>query len=259
MKNAKKILGVIPARYQSTRLPGKPLADIGGKPMIQWVYEAAKKALPQVVVATDDARIQRAVENFGGQVVMTAADHFNGTSRCLEAWELACAAHQTAYDLIVNIQGDEPLLQPQVLAALVACFDVPQTEFATLVTPVLHDSELQNNSEVFVTFNQKMEALYFSRSVIPYLRDVPKDQWLKNHVFYKHLGLYAYTPETLQAFSTQSVGRLERMESLEQLRWLEHGGKIRVAITEHSSVPVDTPADLDLVRAMVQAKEANGR
>ena len=254
MKQERKILGVIPARYQSTRLPGKPLADIGGKPMIQWVYEAAKKALPQVVVATDDARIQRVVENFGGQVVMTAADHVNGTSRCLEAWSLACAAHQTDYDLIVNIQGDEPLLQPQVLAELVACFDAPQTDFATLVTPVLHASEMENNSEVFVTFNQKMEALYFSRSVIPFLRDVPKDQWLKNHVFYKHLGLYAYTPETLRSFSTQPVGRLEKMESLEQLRWLEHGGKIRVAITTHSSIPVDTPADLTAVREIVAAR-----
>lgn len=245
------ILGVIPARFQSTRLPGKPLANIGGKPMVQWVYEAAAQALPHVVVATDDQRIATAVRSFGGEVVLTAADHVNGTSRCLEAWEQACKAHQTAYDLIVNIQGDEPLLQPQTLAELVACFNHPETAFATLVTPAKHAAELHNNSEVFVTFNEENNAMYFSRSVIPFLRDVAPEDWLQHHVFYKHLGLYAYTPETLRKFSTLPVGRLERMESLEQLRWLENGGQIRVAITPHSSIPVDTPADLEKVRQIV--------
>jgi 3-deoxy-manno-octulosonate cytidylyltransferase (CMP-KDO synthetase) len=252
----KKILGVIPARYQSTRLPGKPLVDIGGKPMVQWVYEAASQALSHVVVATDDARIAETVRGFGGQVVLTAADHVNGTSRCLEAWATACELHNTTYDLIVNIQGDEPLLQPQTLAALVACFDDPSTEFATLVTPVQHAAELQNNSEVFVTFSQDFYALYFSRSVIPFLRDVPREDWLAKEPFYKHLGLYAYTPATLEKFSASPVGRLERMESLEQLRWLENGGKIRVAITPYSSIPVDTPADLEQVRKLVQSKLA---
>jgi 3-deoxy-manno-octulosonate cytidylyltransferase (CMP-KDO synthetase) len=245
------ILGVIPARYASTRLPGKPLVDICGKPMIQHVYEAARRALPHVVVATDDQRVAEVVESFDGRVVMTGAHHVNGTSRCLEAWERTCATDGIDYDLVVNIQGDEPMLKPEVLTDLVACFDIPDTRFATLATPVREVHELENNSEVFVTFDQHQNALYFSRSVIPFLRDTPREDWLTQGKHFKHLGLYAYTPEALRQFSDLPPGRLEQLEFLEQLRWLEAGQALRVGITSYSSLPVDTPADLTRVRNLM--------
>jgi 3-deoxy-manno-octulosonate cytidylyltransferase (CMP-KDO synthetase) len=252
MKNPARVLGIIPARYASTRLPGKPLVEISGKPMIQWVYEAAKKALPNVVIATDDSRIADVVLGFGGRAIMTNPEHVNGTSRCLEAFQLVCKQDNTNYDLIINIQGDEPMLHPEVLEALTSCFHDPGVAFATLVTPVLENFELDNQSEVFVTFDDKFDALYFSRSPIPFLRDVPKSAWLSNGKHYKHLGLYGYTPDTLAAFAEMPPGRLEQLEMLEQLRWLENGGKIRVAITPYSSLPVDTPEDLTRVRELMQ-------
>lgn len=245
-------LGIIPARYASTRLPGKPLVDIAGKPMIQWVYEAAKKAIETVYIATDDERIAEATKAFGGKVVLTRADHANGTSRCLEAWEKIKEIEGDRFDAAINIQGDEPLLNPISLEELKNCFADGQTEFATLVLPVVNEADLLNESEVFVTFTKYFEALYFSRSVIPAMRGLRKEQWFEFGSFHKHLGLYAYTFEALQRFAAMPVSQLEQYESLEQLRWLENGGKIKIGITQHDSIPVDTEEDLERVRALMK-------
>ncbi|MCH8555190.1 MAG: 3-deoxy-manno-octulosonate cytidylyltransferase [Schleiferiaceae bacterium] len=251
----KKIVGIIPARFSSSRLPGKPLADIGGKPMIQHVYEAASQALDAVYVATDDQRIAAVVTSFGGRCVMTSPDHINGSSRCLEAWEIITNETKNQFDVIINIQGDEPLLHPATLRELTQCFTDPTVAFATLATPALHEDELQNNSEVFVVLDAAQNAMYFSRAVIPYLRDVPREQWLAKHTFYKHLGIYGYTPKALREFSNLKPGKLELLESLEQLRWIENGNALRVGITQHSSIPVDTPADLDKVRTLYNKQQ----
>ncbi|NME70164.1 3-deoxy-manno-octulosonate cytidylyltransferase [Flammeovirga aprica] len=247
----RKFLGIIPARYGSSRLEGKPLADICGKPMIQHVYERATATMSDVYIATDDVRIVEAVESFGGNVVMTSVDHSNGTSRCLEALEIVNQQTGKDFDAVVNIQGDEPLLEPVQLTELMESFD-DTTEFATLVLPVVHAEDLINNSEVFVTFDHNKDALYFSRAVIPTVRGVDPKEWMQHTTFYKHIGLYAYTKEALAKFSSLEPTNLEKLESLEQLRWVEHGYKIKVGITEHDSIPVDTKEDLERVRQIMQ-------
>ncbi|AZQ61014.1 3-deoxy-manno-octulosonate cytidylyltransferase [Flammeovirga pectinis] len=247
----RKFLGIIPARYGSSRLEGKPLADICGKPMIQHVYERAIQAIDDVYIATDDIRIIEVVEAFGGNVVMTSPTHTNGTTRCLEALELVNKETNKNFDTVVNIQGDEPLLEPVTLTELINSFD-DTTEFATLVTPVIHAQDLENDSEVFVTLDHNKDALYFSRAVIPTVRGIDRKDWMKHTTFYKHLGLYAYTKKALSLFSTLEPTTLEKLESLEQLRWIEHGYKIKVGITEHDSIPVDTKEDLERVRNIMQ-------
>ena len=244
-------LGIIPARYASTRLPGKPLVDIGGKPMLQWVYEAATKAMDTVYVATDDARIVDAVTAFGGKVVLTREDHPNGTSRCLEAWNKIKEIEGDRFDAAINIQGDEPLLDPTSLFELKQCFEDPQTEFATLVIQATKAEDLLRESDVFVTLSAQMEALYFSRAVIPTVRGVAREHWIDHGSFYKHIGLYGYTYAALQRFANLPAGKLEQLEMLEQLRWLEHGGRIKVGITQHNSISVDTPEDLERVRGLI--------
>jgi 3-deoxy-manno-octulosonate cytidylyltransferase (CMP-KDO synthetase) len=244
------ILGVIPARFASTRLPGKPLADIGGKPMIQWVYEKAASVLEEVVVATDDPRVLDAVQAFGGKSVMTRPDHANGTLRCLEALELWQAQTGKTFAAVVNIQGDEPLMDPGQIAELVQALE--GTSFATLVMPVVNPEDLHSNSEVFVVFDQHRRALYFSRAVIPVVRGVDREDWMKHTTFYKHIGLYAYTPEALRRFTQLPASALETTESLEQNRWLEAGETIRVGLTHHDSIPVDTPEDLERVRKLMR-------
>lgn len=244
-------LGIIPARYGSTRLEGKPLVDICGKSMIEWVYDESCKAMDTVYVATDDDRIAETVRGFGGNVVMTSNDHENGTSRCLEAWEIIKALESQSFDAVLNIQGDEPLLHHGSLEDLKACFEGGETQFATLVIPVTAEEDLFNDSEVFVTFNKKMDALYFSRSVIPHIRGRHKMHWLEEGKFYKHLGLYAYTYDALSTFADMPSSDLEQFENLEQLRWLENGGQIKVGITQHESIPVDTMDDLKRVREIM--------
>lgn len=248
-------LGLIPARFGSTRLEGKPLVDIHGKPMIQRVYEQASKAIQHVYVATDDERIEQVVRGFGGNVVMTSKNHSTGTNRCIEALDKVNSLTDLQFDAVVNIQGDEPLLEPSQLNELIACFDDKATRFATLVTPVRRVDDLFNESEVFVTLNKQQNALYFSRSVIPFVRDTHKSKWLSKTTIYKHLGLYAYTGEALKEFATLSPSNLEELESLEQLRWLENGGTIKVGITMHDSIPVDTIDDLERVRDMFKHRE----
>ncbi len=241
----KKIIGIIPARYGSTRLEGKPLVNICGKTMIQRVYEQAKKALEYVVVATDDQRIFDEVVRFGGKVVMTSTKHTTGTNRCLEAYEKFQKENKIKFDVVLNIQGDEPLLEPNQITNLVSCFNDKNTELATLVIPT--DKTEKLDSGVYVVFDKNKNALYFSRAVIPVLRDEAKENWQKKNTFYKHVGMYGFTPKSLNEFSKMTQTALENNEKLEQLRWLENGKKIKVAITLHHSIPVDTLEDVNKV------------
>ena len=246
-----KFLGVIPARYGSTRLEGKPLADINGKPMIQWVYEKVKLEMDHVYVATDDLRIKDAVEKFGGKAVMTAENHTTGTNRCLEALEIITSELKVSFDVIINIQGDEPMIDPEQIKTLKQCFDDDSAELATLVIPVTDSNDLVNDSEVFVTFDKNMHALYFSRAVIPVVHGVKRNEWMNKATFYKHLGLYAYTAEALKEFANLPQSNLENLEKLEQNRWMENGGVIKIGITKHQSIPVDTVDDLERIRKII--------
>ena len=245
------ILGIIPARYASTRLEGKPLADIHGKPMIQHVYERASQAIKKLIVATDDQRIADAVHEFGGQAVMTSANHTTGTNRCLEAYQAYAFEHDEKIDVVLNIQGDEPMLDPRSIKKLSACFEDEDVQLATLVTAVSDPRDLQDTSVAFVVLSESNNALYFSRSPIPHVRSVELSQWLKHHNFYKHIGMYAYRPKALQSFASMPVSLLERAEMLEQNRWLEAGNQIRVEFTEHQGVSVDTVSDLNRVRKLM--------
>lgn len=246
-----KVIGIIPARYGSSRLEGKPLADIGGKPMIQRVYEQVKLALDAVIVATDDERILNCVEDFGGIAIMTGTHHNSGTNRCLEAYETHLAETGNDADVIVNIQGDEPLLEPELLTTITNCFQDDSVELATLAAPVKDNDTLLGNSSVFLTLDKNQNALYFSRSPIPHLRGFEKEDWINHHQYWRHIGLYAFTPKALKHFAEMPGSSLETAEALEQLRWLEDGGKIRVAIIDHAGISVDTPEDLEKVRTIV--------
>ena len=239
-----KFIAIIPARYASTRFPAKPLAMLGGKTVIERVYTQVKSVMPEACVATDDERIAEAVRAFGGKVVMTATTHRSGTDRCYEALTTLGGD----YDVVVNVQGDEPFIQPSQLEALQACFDDPQTEIATLVkpfTPADGWAALENPNSPKVLLSPRQTALYFSRSVVPYLRGVEKEEWLSRHTFYKHIGLYAYRTEVLRTITSLPQSPLELAESLEQLRWLENGYTIKVGLTEVETIGIDTPEDLE--------------
>ncbi|MAE86278.1 MAG: 3-deoxy-manno-octulosonate cytidylyltransferase [Flammeovirgaceae bacterium] len=235
-----KVLGVIPARFASTRFPGKPLADINGKTMIQCVYEQALQstALDDLFVATDDQRILDEVTAFGGKCLMTSEDHQNGTERCSEVLSL-----MPEYDYVINIQGDEPYIHPHQIDILRAMLD-GNVELATLVKPIQDLGELDDPGEMKVIFNKNQEAIYFSRTCIPYLRDVAPENRLKAHSYYKHIGIYAYRAEVLKEIVKLPKSSLESAESLEQLRWLENGYKIKLGFTNLESRMIDTPADL---------------
>ena len=312
-------IGIIPARYASSRFPGKPLAMIGGKPMIQRVYEQAKKALDYVVVATDDERIFDCVTSFGGLAVMTSADHPCGTNRCQEAYErcslmvnalidkgelpeeLPNVKWNSHQDVVINIQGDEPFIQPEQIEAVKACFLLAGGQIATLVKPFSLQDGLDalrnpNSPKVVIAPLEKAaaftkvsatfsldassgvspiassvaspadgiigKAVYFSRSVIPYLRGVKEEEWLqeaerKGKPFYKHIGLYAYRADVLAAITRLPLSPLEQAESLEQLRWIENGYEIRVALTEQQTIGIDTPEDLQ--QAEVFLKQIEGK
>ena len=238
-----RFIAIIPARYASSRFPGKPLADMNGKPMIQRVYEQVLKSVSDVYVATDDERIFEAVVGFGGKAIMTSISHRSGTDRCNEAYNNV----GESFDVVLNIQGDEPFILPNQIDLLKACFTDESVEIATLVKPFEQKEDLialENPSTPKVVLSDKSEAIYFSRSVIPYLRDVGKADWLSQNVFYKHIGIYGYRTDVLQKITQLSPGVLEKAESLEQLRWLENGYKIKVGITTHETVGIDTPDDL---------------
>ena len=235
-----KFMAIIPARYASTRFPGKPLAVLGGKTVIQRVYEQVSSLLDEVYVATDDERIFQAVEAFGGRAVMTRSDHKSGTDRIEEAAEKI----GSQADVIINVQGDEPFIQPSQIKTLMQLFDAPETQIGTLGKRFENIEGVENpNSPKIVTDNRGF-ALYFSRSPIPFVRGKERSEWLANYPFLKHLGIYAYRREVLREVTQLPQGNLEKAESLEQLRWLENGYRIRVGLTDVETVGIDTPADL---------------
>ncbi len=235
------ILGIIPARYASSRFPGKPLVDIAGKSMIQRVYEQASKCLDltDVIVATDDDRIFDHVINFGGKAIMTADYHQSGTDRCAEV-----AAIHKDYDVIINIQGDEPYIEPEQISKLAACFEAPDAQIATLIKRIKTEQELHNPNSPKVVLNKLNEAVYFSRSALPHIRGEQPENWLEFFAYFKHIGIYGYRADVLQQITKLEVSSLEKAEALEQLRWIENGYKIKVAETEFETYAVDTPEDL---------------
>ena len=246
------ILGIIPARFGSTRLEGKPLADICGKPMIQHVYEQAQKAIENVYIATDDKRIEDAVKSFGGNVIMTSEEHNSGTNRCLEAYNIIQQNSKIKFDVVVNIQGDEPMLSPEQISELIGCFNNPKTEIATLIAKITKAEDLEDLTNAFVIFDKNMKSIYFSRSVIPGVKDVEKSEWLGKTDFYKHLGMYGYRPNTLENIAKLPQSKLEIAEGLEQNRWIENGYPIHVAISKYNnSMSVDTKEDLENIRKIM--------
>jgi 3-deoxy-manno-octulosonate cytidylyltransferase (CMP-KDO synthetase) len=236
-----KTLGIIPARYASTRFPGKPLVDIAGKTMIQRVYEQAKKCsqLSEVIVATDDERIYDHVISFEGKAVMTSPSHQSGTDRCSEVAQM----HPT-YEVIINIQGDEPYIDPEQISKLIACFNDNNTQIATLIKKVLTNEELHNSNSPKVIVNKHLEAIYFSRSPLPHIRGQEPQNWLQHFTYFKHIGIYGYRADILQQITKLPISSLEKAESLEQLRWIENDYKIKVAETELETYAIDTPEDL---------------
>lgn len=246
-----KILGVIPARFESTRFPGKPLIDLAGRTMIERVYLQAKKsnALADVVVATDDQRIFDAVKAFKGEVILTSNKHQSGTDRCAEV-----SKKLIGYDAIINIQGDEPLIDPKQINLVANCFNDISTELATLVKKIETQEELFNFNTPKVIINKKSEAIYFSRQVIPYLKNISSESFLDHHTFYKHIGIYGYRITTLGIVSKLKISGLEKAEMLEQLRWIENGFKIKVAITKIESLAIDVPSDVEEVLKALERK-----
>jgi len=236
------ILGIIPARYASTRFPGKPLVEIKGKTMIRRVYEQASQAdsLSQIVVATDDERIAEEVRNFGGQYVLTASDHQSGTDRCAEV-----AGLLPEFGAIINIQGDEPYIDPRQIDLLASCFKQPATQLATLVKKISGEHELFNPNIPKVVTSVTGEAIYFSRHPIPYLRNTATEHWLEKHQYYKHIGIYGYRRDTLLEITKLPPSSLELAESLEQLRWLENNYHIVTKVTDIETIAIDTPEDLE--------------
>ncbi|MFZ4861522.1 3-deoxy-manno-octulosonate cytidylyltransferase [Sphingobacterium sp. Mn56C] len=239
-----KIIGIIPARYDSSRFPGKPLVDIAGQTMIQRVYNQAKHAqsLAEVIIATDDDRIANHVRSFGGNVIMTRKDHQSGTDRCAEVLETI-----SGFDVAINIQGDEPFIDPLQIDLLVSCFDRQETEIATLVRKVESKEELLNPNKPKVVLNRNGQAIYFSRQAVPYLRGVAIEEWLNYRPFYNHIGIYGYRTSVLKALTALPVSDLEAMESLEQLRWIDNGFQIQTAISNHANDAIDTPEDLKYI------------
>lgn len=239
-----KFIAIIPARYASTRFPGKPLADMGGKPMIQRVYEQVKRAVHDVWVATDDSRIFDTVQSFGGKAVMTSTEHRSGTDRIQEAYSKI----GEDFDVVINVQGDEPFIQPEQIESLKECFDSKDVELATLVKPFKKEDGfdvLFNPNSPKVVINKKNEAIYFSRSIVPYIRDAHHTEWLDKHIFYKHIGMYAYRVDVLKEITQLPQSSLEKAESLEQLRWIENGYRIRVGYTDVETIGIDTPEDME--------------
>lgn len=250
MAKNNQTLGIIPARFASTRFPGKPLVEIGGKSMIHRVYEQAKKCrlLDEVVVATDDERIFSHVQSFG-RVVMTSEFHSTGTDRCIE---VASMPEFQKFEIVVNIQGDEPFIQPAQIEQVVSLFhEKENTQIGTLVKAVESQDDLSNSNVVKVVFGKEKKALYFSRSPIPFVRGHEMTEWLFKHTFYKHIGMYAFRRNALLAISELEKGELEKTESLEQLRWLEEGLSISIGITAFETKGIDTPEDLEKINEML--------
>lgn len=248
-----KCIGIIPARYASTRFPGKPLAMLGGKTVIQRVYEATLSTLDATYVATDDERIYNKVLEFGGQAVMTSPNHQSGTDRIKEALTLIGGN----YDIIVNIQGDEPFVKPHQITTLCECFADEKTQIATLCIPFKNMDEVKNPNSPKIIADKQGFAIYFSRSVIPFIRGKEMNEWLNQYPFMKHLGMYAYRSNVLCEITSLPQSALELAESLEQLRWIENGYKIKVGKTDIETIGIDTPEDLDKAEIFLQSQENN--
>ena len=249
-----KYIAIIPARYASTRFPGKTLAMLAGKPVIQRVWEQVSGVVDAAVVATDDERIAQAVESFGGRAIMTSPDHKSGTDRCWEAYQ----KQGEEYDVVINVQGDEPFIAHSQLRAIMACFEDENTDIATLVKPFAEEdglAALENPNSPKVVLDNNSCAVYFSRSVIPYLRGVEREEWLKHHTFYKHIGMYAFRRDVLGEVTSLPQSILEKAESLEQLRWLENGYKIGVGISDVETVGIDTPEDLERAEEFLKSQK----
>ena len=246
-----KFIGLIPARYASTRFPGKPLALLAGKPVIQHVYEQAVKVLDAVYVATDDERIYNKVTEFGGKAVMTSTKHHSGTDRIEEALEKVGGD----FDVVVNIQGDEPFIAQSQIETLCHCFEDEVTQIATLGKPFECIKAVENPNSPKIVVDNRGYAMYFSRSVIPFVRGVERQEWLKKYPFLKHLGIYAYRTEVLKAITRLPQSSLELAESLEQLRWLENGYRIKVGITNVETVGIDTPEDLQRAEDFIRSRQ----
>lgn len=246
-----KFIGLIPARYASTRFPGKPLALLAGKPVIQHVYEQAAKVLDAVYVATDDERIYNKVLEFGGKAVMTSTEHHSGTDRIEEALEKVGGD----FDVVVNIQGDEPFIAQSQIETLCHCFEDEATQIATLGKPFECIEAVENPNSPKIVVDNRGYAMYFSRSIIPFVRSVERQEWLKKYPFLKHLGIYAYRTEVLKAITRLPQSSLELAESLEQLRWLENGYRIKVGITNVETVGIDTPEDLQRAEDFIRSRQ----
>jgi len=240
-----RVIGIIPARYQSSRFPGKPLVDINGKSMIRRVYERVSlcNKVSEVLVATDDKRIEEHVRNFGGKAVITSSDHQTGTERCAEAFQL----FENEFEIVVNIQGDEPFINPEQISSAIDCFNSGSVQIATLVKKITFQEELLDPNLARVVLGDQNNILYFTRQVIPFFRDIPIEKWLSVFTYYRHVGLYAFRPDVLSEIVKLPMAPPEKAESLEQLRWLYYGDKIKAAITDIESFSVDTPEDLSKI------------
>lgn len=248
-----RFIGIIPARYASTRFPAKPLAMLGGKTVIQRVYEQVSSVLDNVCVATDDDRIREAVETFGGRVVMTSPDHKSGTDRICEAYNKLYPStdKDTSTDIIINIQGDEPFIQPSQIKTVMECFNDSHTQIATLGKPFTDIEALKNPNSPKIVVDNYGYAMYFSRSVIPFIRGKEESEWIGSYPFLKHIGLYAYRSDVLNEVTKLPQSSLELAESLEQLRWLQNGYRIKVGLTDVETIGIDTPEDLEKAEAFL--------
>ncbi len=246
-----KTLGIIPARFASSRFPGKPLADLLGKPLVWHVYSRAKQALDYVAVATDDKRIFQTISELGGTAIMTSDKHNSGTERCAEAVLLLEKKLNANFDLVINIQGDEPLIEPQIISTLEKNF-TPQDQIATLIKQETDAENLFDPNVVKVLIDKNKNAIYFSRQTIPYLRDIPKEKWIETHTFYSHIGIYAYRKDILLQITKLEQTTLEKAEKLEQLRWLENGYKIKTTLVDYQAIGVDTPEDLEKIKQILE-------
>lgn len=241
-------IAVIPARFASTRFPGKPLVNIAGTSMIQRVYEQVSlvHSLTHVIVATDDERIEAHVKQFGGRVMMTSPEHQSGTDRCAEV-----AAHFPDADIVLNIQGDEPFINPLQIEELMDCFNTPETQIATLIRKIESEEELFNENTPKVVVNNRFQALYFSRQTIPFQRNVAKEEWLQKQVYYKHIGIYGFRAKTLLDITQLPSASLEHAEALEQLRWLQNGYEIQTSVTQYQSFGIDLQEDIEKVLSKI--------
>ena len=247
-----KYIAIIPSRYSSTRFPGKPLADIDGKPMIRHVYERVREVYPECCVATDDDRIKNVVEGFGGEAIMTSSEHRSGTDRCREALERYEQLKGERFDVVVNVQGDEPFIRAEHLEAVKAGFLSQEAEIVTLAHRIVEGATVTDPNSPKVVLTRAGYAMYFSRSPIPYIRGHKPEEWTAAHDFLKHIGIYGYRSDVLRTITELEPGELEKAESLEQLRWLENGFRIRVVTVSEGTIGVDTPEDLIRIQKMLK-------